>query len=85
MRFGMFQRPDRCGMIVLVPMLQAPSVEAQDRHGPLESIGAVDAEHEAGIDWGSVKYELDIYGYATLPGNALLPSDLPRTQRAQSQ
>jgi len=72
MRFRIYQRRDQHGMLVLVPMmLQAPSAEAQEKHGPLEAVGAIDADHETGIDWRSVKCELDIYGYATLPGNAL--------------
>jgi hypothetical protein len=84
MRFRMYQRRDhRDGMLVLVPMtLQAPSAEAQKKHGPLEAVGAIDADHEAGIDWRSVKCELDIYGYATLPGNALSRQSAARTATA---
>ena len=75
MRFRMYQCRDQRGMFVLVPMPQSPSPEALDRHGPLEAVGAIDAEQEAGIDWGSVEYELDIYGYATLPRSAVSKTD----------
>ena len=76
MQFGMYQRRDQDGMFVLVPMLQSPSAEAQEKHGPLALVGAIDADHGArGIDWSSVKDELDIYGYATLPKQALSRRD----------
>jgi len=76
MQLGMYQRQDQDGMLVLVPMPQSPSPEAQEKHGPLALVGAIDADHEArDIDWGSVKDELDIYGYATLPKNALSRHD----------
>ena len=72
MQFGLYQHRDRDGMLVLVPMLQSPSAEAQEKHGPLALVGAIDADREArGIDWRSVEEELHIYGYATLPKDAL--------------
>jgi hypothetical protein len=83
MRFRMFQRRDQRGMLVLVPMLQAPSAEAMEKHGPLEAIGAIDAEREPGIDWGSVRCELDIYGYATLPRDALSRPEAMRMRGTQ--
>ena len=85
MRFRMYQRRDDLrGMLVLVPMmLQAPSAEAQEKHGPLEAVGAIEADHEPAIDWGSVKCELEIYGYATLPGNALSRHSAPPTAAAR--
>ena len=55
MRYRMFQRRDQRGMLLLVPMPQVPSPEALEKHGPLEAVGAIDDEREAGIDWGSVK------------------------------
>ena len=84
MRSRMFQRRDQRGMLLLVPMPQVPSPEALEKHGPLEAVGAIDDEREAGIDWGSVKYELDIYGYATLPPQALSRSNAATPRRAQS-
>jgi len=83
MRFWMFQRHDRRGMLVLMPKLQTPSSEAQEKHGPLEAVGSVDVECEAGIDWDSVKCELDLYGYATLPGDAVPRPDVPQPQRGR--
>jgi hypothetical protein len=84
MRFRMFQRTDHRGMLVLVPLLRAPSAAAQEKHGPLEAVGTVDAERETAIDWGSVQCELDIYGYATLPRDALSRPDVLRSRRMQS-
>jgi hypothetical protein len=84
MHYRMFQRCDQHGMLVLVPMPQAPSPEAHRKHGPLEAVGAIDAERETDIDWDSVRCELDIYGYATLPRDALSRSDLAPPQQAQS-
>jgi len=72
MRFQMFQRRDQRGMLVLVPTIpHAPLTEAQGKHGPLEPAGTIDEEVAREIDWNSVRCELDIYGYATLPRNAL--------------
>ena len=84
MRYRMFQRRDQRGMLVLVPMLQALPHEAQVKHGPLEAVGAIGAGREPAIDWNSVRCELDLYGYATLPRHALPRSDVARPQRTQS-
>jgi len=88
MRFRMYQRRDQRGMLVLVPMmLQAPSAEAQEKHGPLEAVGTIDADQEARIDWRSVGCELELYGYATLPAHALSRKSAPAisaTHRSQS-
>ena len=72
MQFGLYQRRDRGGMLVLVPMLQSPSAEAQEKHGPLALLGTIDTDREArDINWRSVEDELGLYGYATLPKDAL--------------
>jgi hypothetical protein len=80
MRYRMFQRRDQRGMFVLVPVTQALPREAQAKHGPLEAAGAIDAGREGAIDWNSVRCELEIYGYATLPRRALSRSDAARPQ-----
>jgi hypothetical protein len=53
-------------------MLQSPSAEAQEKHGPLALLGTIDTDREArDINWRSVEDELGLYGYATLPKDAL--------------